>query len=643
MANPLLPADVQAETAIEWRLPLLFALPAAALAFLIGWILDAPSGQGTAFDSLSYPLALVLLITLTVVLKRAPQRMNQVVTILVVAMSVFFLSKLVFILFVMPQTYQVELEMTETFFWIPALQVLSFFIPNLHGARQSSIAFFSLFFLVSVAYFIRVSLGTPSLGIVYALLEMNVANLGLFIVTNTFIGFKEKYVRSIVAQDTMRRLIVTDVLTELPNREGLNAMISGAIAERQNFSLLFIDLDGFKLINDTLGHVVGDHVLQHVAQRLLQRVGPRFFAARLSGDEFVVLLFLPDSEVSVSARALLNDLSQPVLTDGNVVQLSASIGVSIYPKDGADAQSLIQHADSAMYTVKTMGKQGIRRFEPDIDAGIERLQLVERALLVALSRNEMWLMYQPICSLSDGVVRKLETLLRWTHPTLGAVSAAEFIPVAENNGQIIPLGNWVLRAACRQARRWNDETGLAVTVCVNVSPLQFAQPDFVESVRDALREANLPASALEIELTESAVMRRMDLVKAALRELQGLGVKIAIDDFGTGYSSLSYLRDLPINCIKIDKSFIHDLSTPRRAPQFALAIIEAVIGIAETLELQVVAEGVETSKQLEMLRDLGCDLGQGYFLSPPLAEDAALEAFITPALFQPRTATTLLH
>lgn len=643
MAKFTPPAALDAETAVEWRFPLLFALPAAALAFLIGWILDAPSGQGTPFDLLFYPLSVALLIGLTLVLWRSPQRLNQVVTVLVMAMSAFFLCKLLLILFFMPQTYRVELEMTETFFWIPALQVLSFFIPNLRGARLSSMAFFSLFFLVSVVYLIRALFSTVNLGVVYALLELNVANLGLFIVTSTFIGFKDKYVRSIVAQDTMRRLVVTDMLTGLPNRERLNEVISGAIDQQQFFSLLFIDLDGFKLINDTLGHVVGDHALQLVAGRLSQHVSPAFFAARLSGDEFVILIFSPPEMSLGLAQTVLNDLSQPMLTDGQLVHLSASIGMSVYPDDGTDMQSLIQHADSAMYTVKTLGKQGVRRFESEIDAEIERLQMMERALLVALSQGQMRLVYQPICSLNDGVVRKLETLLRWTHPTLGAVSAAEFIPIAENNGQIIPIGAWVLRAACQQARRWNDETGLAVTVCVNVSPLQFAQPGFVASVREALQGADLPASALEIELTESAVMRRMDLVKASLRELQALGVKIAIDDFGTGYSSLSYLRDLPINCIKIDKSFVHDLSTPRRAPQFALAIIEAVIGIAETLELQVVAEGIETGKQLEMLRDLGCDLGQGYFLSPPLEEDAALEAFVAPAIFLPRSDMTSLH
>lgn len=636
MSPFLTEADRTSHMDIEWRRPLLFALPAAAFAFFIGMVLDVPSGQGTPFDQLSYPLALSLLGGLSLILWKFPGTVSAVVTALVFAMSGLFLGKLVFILFFMPQSSRVQLEMTETFFWIPALQILSFFIPDLRSARSASVVFFSLFCVVSVLYLFQVKPGTAPLGIVYSLLQLNLANLVLFIVTHAFIGFREKYVRSVSAYDTMRQLLVTDVLTGLPNRQQLDEVMAAALGERRPFALLFIDMDGFKLVNDTLGHVVGDQALQETARRLQAARRPDLFAARLSGDEFVVLVFSGPAEAYGVAKSILADLAQPLVVGGHIVHLTASIGMSVYPEDGQDALRLLQHADSAMYTVKTFGKHGVRRFEPDTDSAIERLKQIERALTQALSAQQFHLVYQPICSLNDGVVRKLESLLRWTHPTLGPVSAAEFIPIAENNGQIIPIGAWALRAACHQARRWNDVTGLAVTVSVNVSPLQFTQADFVDVVRQALAEARLPASALEIELTESAVMRRLDVVKSSLRELQLLGVRIAIDDFGTGYSSLAYLRDLPINCIKIDRAFVHDLSTPRRAPQFALALIEAVIGIAGTLGLQVVAEGIETQKQLDMLRDLGCDLGQGYFLAPPLAEDAALEAFVAPALFTPR-------
>ena len=523
--------------------------------------MDTASGQGTAFDQVGYPLALALLVTLSLVLWAWPARINGVVTGLVFAMSGFFLSKLVFILFFMPQTYRVQLEMTETFFWIPALQVLSFFIPHLQAARRVSISFFMVFFVVSVVYLVRAHLGGTPPGIVYALLELNLANLMLFIVTNTFIGFKEKYIRSVTEHDTMRQLVITDLLTGLPNRQRLDQEVADAIARAQPFALLFIDLDGFKLINDTLGHLGGDHALQETGRRLQSKRTHETFAARLSGDEFVMLVFA-DAEVALStARALLTELALPIIADGHLVHLTASIGVSMYPDDSEDTQSLIQHADSAMYTVKTFGKHGVRRFEQATDSAIERLKLVERALTNAQQDGQLHLMYQPICSLNDGVVRKLETLLRWTHPTLGAISAAEFIPIAENNGQIIKLGTWALRAACHQARRWNDVTGLAVTVCVNVSPLQFIQTDFVEIVREALLDANLPASALEIELTESAVMRRLDVVKSSLRALQLLGVKIAIDDFGTGYSSLAYLRD-PADQLHQDRQILRRRSEP---------------------------------------------------------------------------------
>ncbi|GAA4012264.1 hypothetical protein GCM10022631_25110 [Deinococcus rubellus] len=621
----------------------MLALPVAALAFFIGLVLDVPSGQGSAFDQVMYPLALGLLVGLSTALWFLPRRINFVVTILVLAMSGFFLGKLVFILFFMTQDYQVQLQMTETFFWIPALQILSFFIPNLQGARRASIAFFVLFFLVSAVYLIKSIFIGMSLGIVYALTELNLANLTLFVVSNAFIGFKEKYVRSLSEQDTMRQIIVTDLLTGLPNRQRLNEVMDQALSERRAFSLLFIDMDGFKVINDTLGHVSGDKVLQETSQRLIAHQGAKVFVARLSGDEFVILVFDSPDEALSLARTLSGSLAVPIFVDGHIVHLSASIGMSVYPEDGSKVQDLIQHADTAMYVVKMDGKRGVRRFEPETDSAIERLHLLERELRQALEDGQLHLVYQPICSLDDGVVRKLETLLRWTHPTLGVISAAEFIPIAEKNGQIVSIGTWALQAACHQAQRWNNLTGRAITVCVNVSPVQFIQSNFVDVVRQALSAADLPATALEIELTESTVMRRLDMVKAALQDLQILGVKIAIDDFGTGYSSLSYLRDLPINSIKIDKSFIQDLSAPRRAPQFALAIVEAVIAIADTLDLQVVAEGIETGKQLEMLRDLGCTLGQGYFLSAPLEEDAALDAFIAPVLFTPRSATTPLH
>ncbi|WP_256566047.1 diguanylate cyclase domain-containing protein [Deinococcus sp. QL22] len=276
MLPPTIEVDRNSAPEIEWRRPLLFALPAATLAFLIGLIFDVSSGQSTSFDRVTYPLALTLLLGLSLTLWWRQAIINIVVTWLVFAMSGLFLGKLIFILFWMPQTQQVQLEMTETFFWIPALQVLSFFIPHLRSARTASIIFFALFCLVTVIYLFKSAFDGTSPGIVYALLELNLANLVLFIVTNRFIGFKENYVRSASEYDTMRQLLQTDLLTGLPNRRQLNEVITGAIAQKRPFALLFIDLDGFKLINDTLGHIVGDLALQEAARRLQHPSNPIF-------------------------------------------------------------------------------------------------------------------------------------------------------------------------------------------------------------------------------------------------------------------------------------------------------------------------------------------------------------------------------
>ncbi len=318
------------------------------------------------------------------------------------------------------------------------------------------------------------------------------------------------------------------------------------------------------------------------------------------------------------AQHTLLDLTRPYLAQGQIFHLSASIGVSSFPEDAQDAATLLKHADSAMYYIKNLSKNGVRRFEPALDIQIEQQKAMEREFHSALARDQLHLVFQPIYALGSGELRKVETLLRWTHPLFGNVSPGVFIPLAESNSQIVAVGQWVLRQACFQAQRWHELYGTRSVVTVNVSPLQFAQPGFVDSVRGALKESGLAADQLELELTEGAVMRNLQAVQAALLELQRLGVRVAIDDFGTGYSSLSYLKDLPISCIKIDKSFISDLGTPRRAPQYALALVEAMVGIARTLDLEIVAEGIETAAQQQLLADLGCGLGQGFFYSRPV-------------------------
>ena len=614
----------------QWRRAVLLSLPMAGLAFFLGALLDGPSGQATSFDRIAYPLLTIGIFVLEFLLWRFPAAVNQLITALVISMSFFFLSKLIYVLNFMPERFSVQSEMTESFFWIPALYVLSFFIPNLWFARIISMMFFGSVVAVSIIYVVQHTFVSPYTGVTFALVELNLANLTLLSLTNVFVGFKERFVRSEAQANTLQELAYTDLLTELPNRLALEQALREAEEQRAPFSLLFIDMDGFKLVNDTLGHTAGDDILKEISQRLLSCCRPDWSLARLSGDEFVVLTRgqSPASAVE-TANHILSELTRPYLTHGQIFALTASIGVSSFPEDAQDAATLLKHADSAMYSVKVLAKNGVRRFEPFIDAEIERQKDLEREIHFALARQQFHLLYQPIYALDTGKMRKVEALLRWTHPTFGEVSPATFIPIAEANSQIIPVGNWVLQEACHQAHRWHEASAMELTVTVNVSPLQFAQPGFVASVRQALQQSGMTPGQLELELTESAVMRNLQAVQSALLELQQLGVRVAIDDFGTGYSSLSYLKDLPISCIKIDRSFISDLGTPRRAPQYALALVEAIVCIARTLDLETVAEGIETAAQQTMLVDLGCQLGQGFLYSKPISADA-ITALLQP-------------
>ncbi len=602
-----------------WRRTLLIAMPAAGLAFFAGLLLDGPSRQSTPFDRVAYPLLTLGVVVLEVLLWRFRRATGQVVTALVTAISAFFLSKLIYVLFFLPAGASVQAEMTESFFWIPSLYVLSLFVPNLRAARGISLAFFAGVLLSSVGYALDQRVTPRTTGVLFALVELNLANLTLLALTNVFIGYKDRLARSQSKAETLQRLAFTDLLTGLPNRLQLEHELQGAIERGEPFSLLFIDIDGFKLINDTLGHGAGDEVLRDFAERLQRYLKDGDLAARMSGDEFVLVLHGTGTERALAlAHHVLDSVTQPYMARAQMVQLTASIGISACPEDAQDAETVLRHADAAMYHVKTTGKNGVRRFDHALDAQLERRKLLEREFQFALAGDQLSVVYQPIYDLGSGQLVKAETLLRWTHPEFGAVSPTTFIPIAESSGQIARVGTWVLRTACAQARTWRDLTGESLVLSVNVSPLQFAHQDFVQQVKDALMSSGLPASALELELTEGALIHHPDTVQLALRELQRMGVGIAIDDFGTGYSSLSYLRDLPINCIKIDRSFISDLSSPRRAPQYALALIEAIVGITQTLDLQVVAEGIETVAQLDTIKGLGCDLGQGFFFSKPL-------------------------
>lgn len=412
-----------------------------------------------------------------------------------------------------------------------------------------------------------------------------------------------------------------DSLTGLPNRfhllELLTKRLDAAASAAGTLAVLFIDLDRFKQINDTLGHLVGDRILVEVAQRLKRGLPyPEDVAGRMGGDEFTVILsHPPDHKFAFRVgRQFLQRLRAPYLIDDHELFVTASIGISFYPQDGIDAATLLQKADQAMYGAKNSGKNDLESFVKGTGSGaIQRLEL-ENALRRALEKGELDLNFQPIVTI-DGELDGLEVLLAWNHPRFGRISPKQFIPIAEETGLIVSIGSWVVRAACTQGARWLAGGLKPGRIGVNVSAIQFSRQDFVETVAYALAASEFPANLLDLELTESCVIQEIDKPASQLSRLRELGVRISIDDFGTGYSSLSYLRQLPVDTLKIDQSFLRDL----QAPSGSLPVVQTIVSLAHNMNLTVVAEGVETTEDLELLRAAGCDKVQGHLYGESLS------------------------
>jgi diguanylate cyclase (GGDEF)-like protein len=408
-----------------------------------------------------------------------------------------------------------------------------------------------------------------------------------------------------------------DALTRLPNRllfmDRLGRQLAHAQRDGRRFAVLVVDLDRFKAINDTLGHGAGDQLLIEVSHRLSSALRDTDTVARIGGDEFLLLLtsIRELADAALIAGNILSELDKAVSISGTDVHTSASIGISVYPTDGADADALVAHADEAMYFAKQRGRNGFQFFSPDMSVFSRARLDLESDLRRALPMKQFEVHYQPKMDVASGRMNSVEALLRWRHPTRGLVGPLEFIPIAEETGLILSIGEWVLFEACRQARQWQQEALPFVRIAVNISPIHFRQSKFLEIVRAALLDNDLEPQYLEIELTEATVMDHAENSVQILEELSRMGVIVSIDDFGTGYSSMSYLRRFPIDKLKIDRSFIHDMTTNSDAA----SIVKAIISLAHSLRLKVVAEGVETSEQLVQLRELGCDQFQGFFRS----------------------------
>ena len=428
-----------------------------------------------------------------------------------------------------------------------------------------------------------------------------------------------------VIQQRIQHLAYHDNLTGLPNRLLFQDRLANSIARADRGShklaVLFVDLDNFKNINDSLGHDAGDELLRGVSRRLSQCIRLEDSLARQGGDEFIVLLdTIEDSRGgSIVAQKILNALRQPFRVSGVEQHVSGSVGIALFPEDGRDPQTLMKNADTAMFHAKGQGKNTYQYFTAQMNVAVKRRMTLESALRRAVMQKDFVLHYQPQVNLETGAIVALEALVRWRSAD-GIVMPADFIPLAEETGLINELGEWVLREACRQAQAWHSMGLARRRMAVNLSARQFTEPGFLEMVTRVLEQTQLDPTCLELEITESQVMRQTESMMALLKRLSEMGVQLAIDDFGTGYSSLSYLKKLPIQKLKIDQSFVRDLNVDPNDS----AIVMAIINIARSLELETIAEGVETEAQLATLREKGCDVGQGYLFSRPHAADALL-------------------
>lgn len=430
------------------------------------------------------------------------------------------------------------------------------------------------------------------------------------------------------AEARLERLATYDSLTGLPNRTYLNEYLQEVLENshrNESFAVMFIDLDEFKQINDTMGHTPGDILLRQVALRLQQVMRPDDVVARLGGDEFVVTAscLYGTNSAQIIAQKILSALHTPFIIENQEVFVSASIGISMAPDDGKTAESLFKNADMAMYRAKQAGRNGYRFFELEMSETARARRALENLLPYALERNEFELHYQPRIDLKTLQVTGMEALIRWNHPDLGQVPPLQFIPIAEEIGVIEVIGKWVLQEACQQTKRLIDNLGYPLRISVNLSARQLRSQDLAKQVQIVLEETKLPPHLLELELTESALIDDMECSAVILEKLKYLGIKLAIDDFGTGYSGLAYLQRFPFDVLKLDRSFLLDNSDDLNKFKF----IKAIVDLAHTLDLTVVAEGIETQEILNMLLRLFCDEGQGYLFAKPLSLNA-LEIFL---------------
>lgn len=426
------------------------------------------------------------------------------------------------------------------------------------------------------------------------------------------------------AEEKINKLAYYDSLTGLPNRHMLNDYLKKLLArskrKKQMLGVMFIDLDRFKTINDTMGHSYGDILLKQVSEKLQKCIREGDIIFRYGGDEFIILLEDIEQEgVSHVAQRIIDEFSDKFILNNHEIYSSPSIGISMYPKDGDNLETLLKHADTAMYLAKEQGKNNYQFYTSTLTKKKFLNMKLENGLRKALERNEFLLYYQPQMELGTGKIIGMEALIRWQHPDFGLVPPAEFIPLAEEMGLIVPIGKWVLETACKQNKVWQQAGFPSIYVAVNISPRQLQDEFFIETVRQVLKETELEPQYLELEITES-IMKNVEEATLMLNKLKAIEVSISVDDFGTGYSSLSILKDLPVDKIKIDRSFINNLCDSK-----TIALVKAIIDMGQKLNFNVIAEGIENGHQVSFLKQNKCDIGQGYFFSKPLPSEEMLK------------------
>jgi len=442
------------------------------------------------------------------------------------------------------------------------------------------------------------------------------------IVAGSVLVFRDASVTHALAAQ-IAHLAEHDSLTGLPNRMLLNDRLGQAIAyagrHKELIALLFLDLDGFKHINDSLGHPTGDKLLQAIARQLQECVRAPDTVSRQGGDEFLILLqgVQAPEDAAIAARRILAEVAQLHLVDQHDLHVTASIGVSVYPENGLTADELLKNADTAMYQAKESGRHCFKFFTPQMNVRAVERQALEEDLRRALERSEFAIHYQPIVSLKTGAMTGAEALIRWNHPSRGQILPTQFISVAEDSGLILSIGRWVMREACQQARAWRDEGFPAKRIAINVSAVQFQNDHFIEELLAMLSETGMDPKSLELEVTEGVLMEHAELASSLLQKLREIGVRVSVDDFGTGYSSLSYLRKFPLDVLKIDRTFVSEITRSTDD----LAMVTAIVSMARSLRLDTIAEGIATAEEFTALKAQGCDEAQGYFFSRPVPAD----------------------